>query len=282
MPVCHELEYKLRDFPLGIAIMEIEEWSDSGSSYKKFLSTREQNRLSKFNHKKRKLEWLASRLVAKYLFLSQLELNNGRFSKCPWSLTFRQLRPIDLSDFSLLRYQKIEILPERNREGGAPRLIWCDDDYSNLIQISISHAGGWAGAFISSAGWIGMDLEEVAPRGGSFYRRCFSEMERDWVNHGVKENSIGVDWLYTLLWTLKECYLKSGQLEKANIWNVNKVEVKILTPISDIVIMNKRQLSTDGLMRLDAQLKGVSPGFTIHIAYMSIGKVILSVINSTK
>lgn len=282
MSICRELEYKLRDYPPSIAIIEIGEWLDSGRSYKKCLSTREQSRLSKFNHKKRKVEWLASRLVAKYLFLSQLELNNNSFSKWPWSPTFKQLKPIDLSDFPLPLYQKIEILPERNREGGAPRLIWCNDDYSNSIRISISHAGGWTGAFISSTGWIGMDLEEVAPRGGSFYRRCFTEMERCWVNHGVKENSIGVDWLYTLLWTLKECYLKSWQLEKANIWNANKVEVKMLTPISDIVIMNNRQLSTDGLMRLDAQLKGVNPAFTTHIAYMAIGKVILSVINSTK
>ena len=63
---------------------------------------------------------------------------------------------------------------------------------------------------------MGMDVESIAQKSDSFYRTYFSDAECAWVqtHSGSDTESVDSAWLFTILWSLKECALKttaSGQ-----------------------------------------------------------------------
>src|SRR6266481_4188696 len=101
--------------------------------YANHWSVHEKTKFAAISNCVRKRNWLAGRILAKYLFLDQLQgvpsEKNGATSPMLLGLS-----PHTLRAYSPWMYQKIEILSH----GGTarPRLIWCGRDRTESISIS--------------------------------------------------------------------------------------------------------------------------------------------------
>lgn len=208
------------------AIIQISEWCETIG----FLSFRERRCMNSLRHPQRRKEWLASRIIAKYLFLTQGRQSASDLVRndCP---RFQILSPDYLIHFPPEEYRQIEILtPDPiNR---TPHLFCKEEDISDRVSISISHTGGWAAAALSMNEPIGIDMELVTSRSDVFARGCFLETERSWTHLNSDTIKIGADWLYTFLWTLKEASFKAGM---ASTWRPKEIEVILPSPIPAIL-----------------------------------------------
>jgi phosphopantetheinyl transferase (holo-ACP synthase) len=122
-------------------------------------------------------------------------------------------------------YQQVEIVTDHLRPGEQPRLAWGGRE--SHVCVSLSHSNGQSCAYLDSGGPIGLDLEEAAPRLGSFYQHNFSVRERGWVNQIERQSGTGWPWLYTLLWTLKEAAIKSDCSGSSTLWSMPLIEVRL-------------------------------------------------------
>jgi phosphopantetheinyl transferase len=181
-------------------------------------------------HARRRAEWIAGRLAVKWLSLvratSNGEMSTARFV---WPPPVCLVGTRDLRAISPGRYSRVEI----RRDGdGAPRL---DPDgvsgAAGTVHISIAHCGGWAVAALSCAGPVGVDIEQVAPRRPGFYETNLSDRERRWMSRapGVDTNRVG-----TLLWVLKEAFLKTGTSRARTVWDISLTDLDIATPARHI------------------------------------------------
>jgi hypothetical protein len=156
------------------------------------LSGLEHRLLATYRHPRRRLEFVAGRLALKHALLDRRKS------------AVRICRPDPLREPLLSAAQRMRIVPDRD---GHPRL-WIDGD-PQPVRVSIAHAAGWAAAGCSSQP-IGVDIVDLA------------------VPTAVPDDTpwlAGVDlgWrvrLRALLWGLRECLLKSGQIAAKTTWDL--------------------------------------------------------------
>ncbi|MCR4841522.1 MAG: 4'-phosphopantetheinyl transferase superfamily protein [Lachnospiraceae bacterium] len=80
------------------------------------------------------------------------------------------------------------------------------------IHFNVSHSGDYAVCVFSDAP-VGVDIERIRPFSPAVIKRVFSEKEKEFVNgmnafDDVPENSGLADRMYSLLWTVKESFVK--------------------------------------------------------------------------
>ncbi|MEH2150524.1 4'-phosphopantetheinyl transferase family protein [Nostoc sp.] len=259
-----------------IAAIHIDIGADLAIHAEDYLSPKELAHFNQFKHSRRGYEWFAARLVCKLLFsryLSNTHLANSNFV---WPPTIQKFGCNDIATVSPLIYRSIEVLPSNPSLKGAPQLFW-QGNILSTIYLSISHAGGWAIANLSCSGPVGLDVEEAIPRRPDFYESYFSKQEILWVQQQINDD-LSISQLYTLLWTLKESYLKTGRSPINNICDFGNLEVKIdasLFPISkhlpDIEFNSQLHI-------LKLQFHYAKSTFAPHAAFIIIPNLVLSMV----
>ncbi|HEV2762430.1 MAG TPA: 4'-phosphopantetheinyl transferase superfamily protein [Pyrinomonadaceae bacterium] len=197
-----------------------------GADYAAHLSEGERAKYAGLAGERRRGEWLAGRLAAKFLFLNRLGGTREPLH-APGTPYLLKISSAELAAFSPWMYRAVEILSDE----GAPGLVWCGRRREE--KVSLSHTGGVACACLSPSAPVAVDIETVAPREDAFYRKNFDEAERNWVaRHAV--GRFDAEWHFTLLWSLKESALKLGWLNEASLWTLPRVRISGLPELEHV------------------------------------------------
>ncbi|HEX3860339.1 MAG TPA: hypothetical protein VHY35_01440 [Stellaceae bacterium] len=171
------------------------------------LSAPERQLMVKYRHPRRRTEFVAGRLALKGALLE----TDGS--------AVRIGAAIPLPDLLLPAARRMQVLPA---DDGRPRL-WVDDVVAPT-QLSIAHAAGWAAAGCSHLP-IGIDIVDIdAPTA--------IPDDIPWLN-GVEPG-----WrvrLRALLWGLRECLLKTGQISAKTVWSLAGVEAGPICAAGDLI-----------------------------------------------
>lgn len=262
--------------PLAAA-MRIEIGNNLALEAEAYLSPAELSQFAQFKHSKRRSEWFTARLISKLLLENYLSFTeSGNFSYS-WPPLLEQFGLKEVRKIPSAKFRNITVLPNGSSTEGSriPHLSWNGVSLSNL-HLSIAHAGGWAIACLSPTGLVGLDIEECLSRSPEFYECYFLEQERVWVERQSKHNLSAIQ-LYTLLWTLKESYLKAGVSEIQNVLNLGNLSVEIDSSFclckatkSEYCFDNylrslKVQFAYAGLNYIPRAAFGFSPGLVLSI-----------------
>jgi hypothetical protein len=181
-----------------------------GRDYEEFLSQREREEFSRFRAPLRKSEWLAGRLSSKYLFLSE---HSGMLSAA------------DLVRFPASMYRSTEVKRNDHVRFGLPQV----GRTGEFRDVAISHTNGIACALLGSGETIAVDMERVESRTPVFYRGNFTERERSWAGGCFRRLGLDPHWTLTLLWSIKECLLKTPAYNKLSVWDMPSLDLRIVS-----------------------------------------------------
>ena len=187
----------------------------AGGEYEPFLSPREHTEFLQFRTPRRRGEWLAARLASKFLFLTG---DSGMLSAS------------DLQRFPAETYRSVEVTRDDQTRFGIPQVRRgnaCRD-------VAISHTDGVACALLGDGETIALDIEQVEPRGAVFYRGNFTARERAWVEECSGNRGLNPHWTFTLLWSIKECLLKTPQYSDFSVWGMPSIDIRILSGEGDL------------------------------------------------
>ena len=171
------------------------------------LSGPEQRLMANFRHPRRRLEFVAGRLALKGALLD------------PQSSAVRIGSSIAVPDRLLSKMRRLQVLPEKD---GRPRL-WTEGA-APPVHVSIAHAAGWAAAACSNLP-IGVDIVDVgAPTAVPDDTPWLAGVEPEWRTP-----------FRALLWALRECLLKCGQVAAKTVWALEGVYALPACTASEIV-----------------------------------------------
>lgn len=170
------------------------------------LSEPEQQLMASHRHPRRRLEFVAGRLA-----LKRALLEDGTVVR------IGEARPP--SDSLLRSMQRLQVLPD---EDGRPRL-WIEDALVSA-EVSIAHAAGWAAA-VCSPGSIGIDIVDLETA-------TSIPDDLSWLS-GIAPD--GRMRLCALLWGLRECLMKSGQVDARNVWGLDGVDALPCLSAAEII-----------------------------------------------
>jgi hypothetical protein len=212
--------------------------------YSTCLSAEESSWLSGFKNLDRRRQSINARLCLKYLFLLQMD------SHVADSLV--HITEEELNHFPAWLYREISLVADESSTGR--RFTWCGAAYPGF-SVSVSHSQTMCGASIAKGRGVGMDVESIAERSTGFYRTYFSDAERAWVE--VYSSSMDAAWLFTILWSLKECGLKtaaSGQ----GFSNLPHIEILRFPDLESLIeIYESRAFRLDPI-RFSVDLHGIT------------------------
>lgn len=174
------------------------------------------------SNQRRRDEWIAGRIAAKYVFLCAT--GAGECAETG-ALDFRMLSTADLSALGSEAYRSVAITRSQAVGGGRARAGWSHG--SDTVQVAISHSSGIACASLGTTGVHSLDIETPASRVPEFYLQTYTQRERDWVGSCVHAYGIHSDWLYTLLWSTRECLLKTPRFAAMSLWNMPLLDIEI-------------------------------------------------------
>ncbi len=145
-----------------------------------FLAPAEQSVYAQFTHAKRQVDWLHGRWTAKHLVRAT----------CGADLPLTTIMVLSDAD-------------------GAPYLTSTDSTVQRTldsIQISLSHSGDYAACGLRvGATRLGIDLEQIVPRGSAFAQSYYTRAELDLLASTPPDL---YDTLATAIWSAKEATLK--------------------------------------------------------------------------
>ena len=182
----------------------------AGRNYEEFLSERERQEFSRFRAPLRKSEWLAGRLTAKFLFLAG---HGGMLSAA------------DLDRFPPSIFRSTEVTRNDDVRFGIPTVT----SGAAFRDVAISHTNGIACAVLSTGGTVAVDLERVESRSAVFYRGNFTPGERARTEECSHKFGLGPHWAFTLLWSMKECLLKTPAYNGFSIWDMPSLDLRIVS-----------------------------------------------------
>jgi phosphopantetheinyl transferase (holo-ACP synthase) len=187
----------------------------SGINYNEFLTPRERRESVRFRTYLRRNEWLAARLASKFLFLTG---HSGA------------LGVSDLHRFPPATYRDIEVTRDDRTNFGRPQVRRggeCRD-------LAISHSDGIACAVLGVGETIAVDIERVQPRGETFYRGNFTERERARADEYFTRLGLNRHWTLMLLWSIKECLLKTPAYNELSVWDMPSIDLRIVAGGDDL------------------------------------------------
>ena len=191
------------------------------------------------SNQSRKEDWVAGRIASKYAFLCrETSIDSSELS----TLYLQKISRTDLAAFTVKEYRAVSVLRNECPSGGPARIGWSSG--SGSVRAAISHTAGIACASVGAAGVCSLDLETPAPRVAEFYRNTFTSRERDWVGAFASSSRIPLDWLYTVLWSTRECLLKMPRLTALSLWHMPCLELEICDAVRLARIFNSTELST--------------------------------------
>ena len=194
-----------------IGVLDSAQLAGSGAS--RWLTETETADYAAIRNPRRQAEWLAGRIAAKYAFLHRGQAS-GPLALA--RITREMIEPAE-------DYRQVRVTKHPSPEGGAPGIGRRGAPVQ--ARVAVSHAEGMACAFIGGTGAYAIDLEFRKPRIAEFYRQNFSARERAWVAASAGDEL----WLYTLLWSAKECLLKTPQFAALSLWDMPSIDLRILS-----------------------------------------------------
>lgn len=244
------------------------------ADYTTHLSVREVKRWEQLSSTRRKLEWLAARLAAKYLFLSRFELVQRAL---PREQRFVKLTCDMIRRHSPWMYRHVEVLPPDEESQEKPVLTWCGTRRDE--NVSLSHANDVACASISTTP-TAVDIEVATSRVSAFYRKTFTAAEQAWVSSSARDDEFKSSWFFTLLWTLKESALKLKLLRSATVWELPRIEIADLPDLVRFAPAASGTLALDHLVSFPVRIKEPQGELPVQVAVAGTRKWILTVMNS--
>ncbi|MGA2217841.1 MAG: hypothetical protein ABSG51_07135 [Terracidiphilus sp.] len=181
-------------------------------------------------NRRRREEWVAGRIAAKYAFLRGVHVPE---SAGPGALYLQKLDGADLAEFSFEAYRSVSVVRDQAPGGGPARVGWSRG--GDTVQVAISHSAGISCASVCTAGVVSLDLETPAPRVPEFYLHTFTARERDWVGACAGTYGLHPEWLYTLLWSARECLLKTPRFTAMSLWDMPTLEINIPEGVERLV-----------------------------------------------
>jgi len=188
----------------------------AGRNYEEFLSRREQEEFLRFRTPVRKSEWLAGRLSSKFLFLSECG---------------RVLSVADLARFPASMYRNTEVTRNDSVRFGLPQV----GRGVEFRDVAISHTSGIACALLGDGETIAVDIERVESRSPVFYRGNFTEGERARAAESSRRLNLDPHWTLTLLWSIKECLLKTAAYNDLSVWDMPALDLRVISGEDDLV-----------------------------------------------
>lgn len=259
-----------------VALLDARTLVSSKTHYRAHLSIAERESYDALRSSRRRLEWLAGRLAAKYLFLQHLEIGIAHTVVQQSHSTLLQLSDKCLDDFPDRMYQKIEVLAGERPSCAGPWFRWRGTAREEMV--SVSHTGNDVCASLSTRGPAGIDLERVTERADAFHRCNFTETERRWIREGTRIEPLSKDWLFTLLWTVKEAALKAGALLQTSPWSFAGVEVEGLPAPNDVLWAFREGTWRDRFVLFTALIKETRKTTSARVAYLGTRQLILTVV----
>jgi phosphopantetheinyl transferase len=169
------------------------------------LSDRERAETATYRHPARRAKALTSRVLTKYLVLH------------PELSEFRRLVASEIEAIKSSEWESVERLSgtAHARRGVS---ICRGGTVLPDLSASSSHCGPYTAACISHRCHIGLDLERIEPRRQEFYTHTFSAEEKDWAA-GIRGHAgASLEAAFTLLWSVKEAYLKASGRHDLSVW----------------------------------------------------------------
>ncbi len=246
------------------------------ADYTTHLSMSELKRWAQLSSTRRKLEWLAARLAAKYLFLSSFELGELGHDALPRERRFTKLTCEMLRRHSPWLYRHVEVLPPDETPQAKPVLMWCGAKRNE--HISLSHTTGVSCASMAATP-TAVDIEVATSRVTAFYRKTFTVAERRWVSSRARDDEFKSHWFFTLLWTLKESALKLKLLRSATIWELPRIEIEDLSNLGRFVPAATDALAMDHLVSFPVRIKEPQGEIPVQVAVAGTRNWILTVMN---
>ena len=248
-------------------------------NYVNCLSAGEVEQFSLIRNLRRKHEWLAGRLSAKFLFLSGADTPGDPPAG---ELRLFTITHDTLAQFDSAAYRNIEVIRNSSPAGGPPQISWVSGTASKSV--AISHTAGLACALLGSGATFSVDIETCHSRVPEFRQHNFTSQERAWVDFSSYSSNIDSDWLYTLLWSAKECLLKTPMFEYVTLWDLPSLEVSILTASDKLSAIHRmselgeRFLELDVRVNLRNQMTGQSRSTPLRIAVSGTPNLVLTAI----
>lgn len=236
------------------------------------LSENERATYARLLTQSRRDKWLAGRLAAKYLFLNSIA-HFQESKPCSSKPTLARLSLESLRAFSPWLYRRIEVVAG---DGGKPCLSWCGQPRTESI--SLSHSGDISCACLGIGVLTAVDIETIAPRLDAFYRQNFTAAERSWATCGIRS-----DWVFTLLWSLKESALKLGwPNEAAGVWDMPKLEIARLPALKQVGKFWSSRTISDDFTVFSASVKENFRSLPVRVAVNGTDNFVLSVMNLSR
>lgn len=196
-----------------------------------YLTEAEIRRLGDIKNEERRKKWLVGRIAGKYLYLNRMRESDA------WpgleQSFFMELTRGHIETFATSMYRCVEILPDIDSSSNIPRIFMPGVRVRDPLSISISHTDSLSCVCLAQDASIGVDLEKPAFRLDAFYRTNFTNHEKEWARRVAGKSDISPQWLYTVLWSLKESALKSSYSAKASVWNIPNIEIDGLSEVTD-------------------------------------------------
>ena len=172
-------------------VAQLQEYTENPGRY---LSAEELNEYRRFVIPKRKMEWLASRILIKRLVIDSVK-----------PTLYLSPRSINI----------------RKRSSGVPYVELARIGKIGWLSMSHSHNGVLIAFSSNERNPFGVDLEYVEERLPQFIADFFTESESRWVNTSQEEEK---KYLVNLIWSAKETYLKA--IGKGLQLDTRRVEIK--------------------------------------------------------
>ena len=219
----------------------------AGRKYEEFLSPREREEFLRFRAPLRRSEWLAGRLCSKFLFLSE---HSGMLSAT------------DLNRFPPSMYRATEVMRSDSVRFGLPQV----GRGGEFRDVAISHTNGMACALLGGGETIAVDMERVESRTQVFYRGNFTEHERAWAA-GCSRRRLNPHWTLTLLWSIKECLLKTPGYNDMSVWDMPSLDLRIVSGEDDLVHpQSDRELSGFKFLNVEATVRNRNRAVSQRVA----------------
>jgi hypothetical protein len=120
------------------------------------------------------------------------------------------------------------------------------------VQVAISHSAGISCASVGTSGICSLDLETPAARVPEFYLHTFTYRERNWVVDCAGSYGIHPEWLFTLLWSARECLLKTPRFKALSLWDMPALEIGIPNGVERLAKVHDSKRISGSFEFLDA------------------------------
>jgi hypothetical protein len=191
----------------------------SGRDYFECFSVSERRQILGTRNTQRRRERVAGRLAAKFLFLNQHSAERLA------ALSPIHLTPAHLDRFTAPEYRSAEVFRSEEVRAGLPLISWPGGNGGQTV--AIAHTNGLACAFLGDQDEVSVDMERAESRTPAFYPGNFTGPERAWALEVSTRLGLDQVWIYTFLWTAKECLLKTPWFRDLSIADLPSMNVRI-------------------------------------------------------